>query len=115
MHFSQLGNLPKLGWSWVGLGLAVFCTALQAAPHTPTQDSQVIERLPFRPGDTTARELSALRAAVAKKPTDPEPALALAQRYFGLAIARGDPRYVGYAESVVGRFSATMTAPPSRT
>lgn len=90
---------------------ALLCATAQAAPHTPTQDSEVIERLPFKPGDTTARELSALRAAVAKAPADPEPALALAERYFDLATARGDPRYVGYADAVVGRFSANMTAP----
>ena len=111
MKFSQLGNSPAAASRWVGLVLTVFCTALQAAPHTPTQDSEVIERLPFRPGDTTARELSALRAAVAKNPSDPEPALTLAQRYFDLATARGDPRYVGYADALVGRFSAKMSAP----
>jgi tetratricopeptide (TPR) repeat protein len=98
-------------WRWTGLALALCCTAVQAVPRTPTQDSEVIERLPFRPGDTTARELSALRATVAKNPADPKPALALARRYFELATARGDPRYVGYADALVERFSANMSAP----
>lgn len=111
MNFSQLANFSTLTWHWRGLVLVAFCTALQAAPHTPMQDSEVIERLPFRPGDSTARELSALRATVAKSPNDPEPALALAQRYFELATARGDPRYVGYADALVGRFAAKMSAP----
>ena len=93
------------------LALVVFSTVLQAAPHTPTHDAQVIERLPFRAGDTTARELSTLRAAVAQAPTDPQPAAALAHRFFDLAIAKGDPRYVGYADALVGRFSASM--PPA--
>jgi len=91
-----------------GLSLALLSTAPQAAPHTPTQDAQVLERLPFRAGDATARELSALRAAVARAPTDPQPAAALAHRYFDLAIARGDPRYVGYADALVSRFAASM-------
>ena len=91
----------------LALAVAVFSTPLHAAPHTPAQDAQVIERLPFRAGDTTARELAALRAAVAQAPTDPQPAAALAHRYFDLAIARGDPRYVGYADALVSRFSAS--------
>ena len=111
MNFSQIGNIKITPTRWIGLVFLVLCTALQAAPRTPTQDSEVIERLPLKPGDTTARELSSLRAAVAKAPTDPEPALALAQRYFELATARGDPRYVGYADALVGRFSAKMSAP----
>ncbi len=96
---------------YTGLLLCLAVTALQASPRTPTQDSEVLERLPFRPGDTTARELASLRGAVAQSPSDPEPTRALAQRYFDLATARGDPRYVGYADALLGRFSATMTAP----
>ena len=91
-----------------GMGLALLSTALQAAPRTPAQDAEVLERLPFRAGDTTARELSVLRAAVAQAPTDPQPAAALAHRYFDLAIAKGDPRYVGYADALVSRFSTSM-------
>lgn len=111
----QHPQLLRLFWAtpWCGLVLAlgISGSAVQAAPRTPTQDAEVIERLPMRPGDTTARELSALRAAVAKAPTDPQPALDLAQRYFELAAARGDPRYVGYADALVGRFAAQMSAP----
>lgn len=90
------------------LALALLSMATQAAPYTPAHDAQVLERLPFRAGDATARELSALRAAVAQAPTDPQPAAALAHRYFDLAIAKGDPRYVGYADALVSRFSASM-------
>lgn len=83
----------------------------QASPYTPKDDSQVIERLPFRVGDSTGRELSALRAAVANAPGNQALAVDLAQKYFDLAMARGDPRYVGYAEAVVGRFPAQASAP----
>lgn len=81
-----------------------------AAPYRPTADAQVLERLPQRPGDRDARELSALRTAAASAPGDPVAVAQLAQRYFDLAMARGDPRYVGYAEAVVARFPAPLPA-----
>lgn len=84
---------------------------LRAAPHTPTDDATVIERLPFRATDITARELAALRAAAAAKPSDQDAAVALAQKYFDLAVARGDPRYVGYADAIVGGFAPPLSAP----
>jgi tetratricopeptide (TPR) repeat protein len=46
---------------------------------------------------------------VAQTPTDPDLAADLAQRYFDLAMARGDPRYIGYAEAVVNRFTQALT------
>jgi Tfp pilus assembly protein PilF len=82
-----------------------------AAPRTPTADSQVLEKLPVRAADKTARELAALRAALAKSPANTALATELAQAYFDLALALGDPRYVGYAEAVVARFSSPLPAP----
>lgn len=89
--------------------LWLVCVA-QAAPRTPESDAQVLETLPIRAGDSTARELAKLRASVAKAPADAALATELAQRYFDLAMARGDPRYVGYAEAVVRRFADPMPA-----
>ena len=51
-----------------------------------------------------------MRAATAAAATDPALAAQLAQRYFDLAMAKGDPRYVGYAEAVVARFSEPLPA-----
>lgn len=82
-----------------------------AVPRTPANDAEVLEKLPTRAADSTARELAALRAAVAKAPTDASLATELAQRYFDLALAQGDPRYVGYAEAVVTRFANPLPAP----
>lgn len=110
-HHRPRGLLPHWVAPSFGLALALLSAPLPAAPYTPTQDTQVLETLPSRAADPTARELAALRAAVAKAPTDPEPATALAQAYFDQAIARGDPRYVGYAEAIVGRFQAALPAP----
>jgi hypothetical protein len=78
---------------------------VQAEPRVPNDDREVLERLPMRPGDTQARELAQLRAAMVSAPTDPTPAVTMAQRYFDLAVARGDPRYVGYAEAAIKPFS----------
>ncbi len=54
-----------------------------------------------------------MRAAVAASaklnPGDPLAAAALAQRYFELAMAKGDPRYVGYADAVIKPFSAASS------
>ncbi len=61
----------------------------------------MLERLPVRPGDPVARELRALRAKLAQDPHDDQTALALARRYFELANAEGDPRYVGYAQAAL--------------
>ena len=110
-HHRPRGLLPHWIAPSFGLALALLSAPLPAAPYTPTQDNQVLETLPSRAADPTARELATLRAAVAKAPTDPEPATALAQAYFDQAIARGDPRYVGYAEAIVGRFQAALPAP----
>jgi Tfp pilus assembly protein PilF len=82
-----------------------------AAPRKPTTDAEVIERLPVRANDSTTRELAELRRAQTAAGQNPQLAAQLAERYFDLAMARGDPRYVGYAEAVVARFAEPL--PPS--
>jgi Tfp pilus assembly protein PilF len=84
-----------------GLLFALAVSGAGAAPFLPKNDSVVLERLPTRPNDPTAVELRALRAALAAAPTDGDAAVALAERYFELAAAEGDPRYVGYAEAAL--------------
>jgi len=54
-----------------------------------------------RPGDPVARELGDLRAKLARDPRDEDAALALAGRYFELANAEGDPRFIGYAQAAL--------------
>lgn len=76
---------------------------LQAAPVVPTDDAQVLERLPWRAGDATARDLAALRAAAAADAAPAAASVQLAERYFDLALERGDPRYAGYAEAALVR------------
>jgi len=90
----------------------LFPAAAFASPRVPTDAAEVLERLPMRPGDSAGRELASLRAAVTRAaneaPNDPLPAVQLAERYFDLAIARGDPRYVGYADAVMLPFGQSM-------
>jgi Tfp pilus assembly protein PilF len=91
-----------------GLTFCLVAGAAVSAPYTPLSDTQVLEKLPTRPTDTTARELTALRVALAQAPQDAQRVYDLARRYFALANARGDPRYVGYAEAVVGRYTGPL-------
>ncbi len=92
------------------LAMLAFPPAVHAAPRKPLLDSEVVERLPLRAGDATSRELNALRSAMQSAGPNPLPAVQLAQRYFDLAVARGDPRYVGYADAVVARFGEPLPA-----
>ena len=97
---------------YAGLALsgALLAPPVQSAPRTPAGDATVIEKLPFRAGDSRARELEALRARVRKAPGDATAAAELAQAYFEVAQARGDPRYVGYADAVVSEFKQQPSA-----
>src|SRR3954468_9083989 len=83
------------------LGAFLLWAAVQAAPHVPTDDRAVLERLPAKPNDPVMRELRGLRAALAAEPRNADLASRLALRYFEMASAEGDPRYVGYAEAAL--------------
>lgn len=95
-------------------GLLCVAISAAAAPYIPKDDSQVLERLPVKPGDPIARELRALRADLSARPDDPGRAEALARRYFDLAMAEGDPRYIGYAEAALRRWKADDVPPGLR-
>ena len=95
-----------------GLVLALVLLQGAAAPRIPDRDDEVLERLPFRRDDAQAAELRALRARVAGAPRDAQAALGLARRYFSLAVALGDPRYIGYAQAVLAPWEdRTIDAP----
>ncbi|WP_210544882.1 lipopolysaccharide assembly protein LapB [Rhodoferax sp. PAMC 29310] len=106
-------NIKYCQWTF-RLSVALLGTLLAvpvlSAPRTPIDDASVIERLPFRASDSRSRALADLRANVLKAPEDTSASVALAQAYFDLALARGDPRYVGYADAIVTRFGTRMDA-----
>lgn len=81
-----------------------------ATPFLPASDNQVLEKLPGRSGDTSTRELAALRTRAQQAPSDASAQAALAQRYIDLAAARGDPRYIGYADALLQRFPKPFSA-----
>ncbi len=79
----------------------MLATAAVAAPRIPAADAEILERLAFRRSDPAAQELQALRRAHLAAPGEPAAAARLARRYFELASAEGDPRYIGYAEAAL--------------
>ena len=89
--------------------VSLLASQAQSAPRTPVNDATVIEKLPFRAGDSRARELNALRASARKAPSDAVIAAALAQAYFDTAQARSDPRFIGYADAVLSPFDPQMS------
>jgi hypothetical protein len=93
------------------LALASLAIVAQAAPYVPKDDSVVLEHLPVKPSDPVARELRQLRADLAANPRNRAVAIRLAERYFELANAEGDPRYVGYGEAALKPWW-NLSAPP---
>ena len=83
---------------------ALFClftSIAQAAPFTPANDSDIVERLPLSATDPSARRLQSLRKQLEAKPDDVALRIEIARRYFDLSMAQGDPRYVGYASAAL--------------
>jgi len=94
-------SFPRFTFSSFLTLLCCLAGTAQAAPYLPKSDAQVLEKLPFRPGDPVAREIAQLRVAVQQNPRDLNNAVKLAQRYYGLVAEEGDPRYLGYAQAAL--------------
>jgi hypothetical protein len=82
-----------------------------AAPYTPRDDAQVLERVPARASDPAARELHALRQQLRQNPQDLALAVRLARRCYDEVAAQGDPRYIGYAQAALQPWLG-LTDPP---
>jgi Tfp pilus assembly protein PilF len=94
-------------------GLPGFVLPVSAAPFLPASDTLVLERLPISPADPVFRELRTLRAELAARPGNPDLAAKLAGRFFDLATAEGDPRYIGYAEAALQPWQSATSIPPN--
>ena len=80
----------------------MWCAGLvQAAPFKPGSDADIVERLPGRASDPAIRRVDSLRKQLAAQPDNSELRVAIARRYFDMAMAQGDPRYVGYASAAI--------------
>ncbi|HEY0821487.1 MAG TPA: hypothetical protein VGD46_22110 [Rhizobacter sp.] len=86
--------------------------AAWSAPFTPASDSEVLETLPGRHTPERLRDLRDMRAAWARQPQDPDIAARLARRYYDEVAAEGDPRWVGYAQAVLGPWWTAPSPPP---
>lgn len=94
------------------LTILLFCSyPADTKPTTPGSDAQVLERLPFKPGDPVARELASLRTQLRNDPKNAQVATQLAQRYYDLVGEEGDPRFLGYAQAALAPWWQ-MPAPP---
>ncbi|MDP4301863.1 hypothetical protein [Leptothrix discophora] len=82
---------------------AALTSLVQAAPRTPSDDTEVLERLPIQAGARGRGELAALRQAARREPASIDAALQLADFLFAQALAQGDPRPVGQAEAELRR------------
>ena len=93
----------KGGFARPGIVLLALCCSLAAvaAPYTPANDSDVVERLPASATDPSVRRVESLRRQLAARPDDAALRLEIGRRYFDLAMAQGDPRYVGYAAASI--------------
>ncbi len=103
MHLKFPARPPVLTCLAAALLAATTLGALPAAaaPFTPKSDAEVVERLPGRASDPALRRVESLRKQLAARPDDAALRIEVARRYFDMAMAQGDPRYVGYAASAL--------------
>lgn len=88
------------------------CAGLaQAAPFKPASDADIVERLPGRASDPAIRRVDSLRKQLAAQPDNADLRVAIARRYFDMAMAQGDPRYVGYASAAIAPLGKTQIPP----
>ncbi|HVP87630.1 MAG TPA: hypothetical protein VMU79_06085 [Casimicrobiaceae bacterium] len=93
--------------------IALVCAApLAAAPFVPTDDSQVLERLPEKL-DRSLAELKRLRGALAQRPDDLALATKLARRSIEAAREAGDPRFLGQAQAALAPWWSLPEPPPA--
>jgi Tfp pilus assembly protein PilF len=108
---SELNLRPYLACAALLVVAVLLLGGATAAPYVPKSDAQVVEQLPLKANDPIARELRDLRQALAGDAQNPDLAVRLARRYFDLAMAEGDPRYVGYAEAAIRPWTAESEPP----
>ncbi|HSH89224.1 MAG TPA: hypothetical protein VK996_04515 [Ramlibacter sp.] len=99
-------NLPL----FLALALSLAGANALSAPFTPKSDSEVVERLPSTASDPSVRRVESLRKQLAARPNDNDLRLEIASRYFDLAMAQGDPRYVGYASATIAPLEKSAPA-----
>jgi hypothetical protein len=87
--------------------MAALVAAAQAAPYTPANDDEIVQRLPIR-WDAVARQR---QMALAREPRNLALGLATARAAIERARRHGDPRELGVAQAALAPWW-TMDAPP---
>lgn len=85
----------------------------QAAPHTPSDDQQVLATVPARDRDPRAAALAGLQRAWRAAPNNLNTALALARGCIAELLASGDPRQAGCAQAALAPWWALPEPPPA--
>lgn len=80
--------------------LAGPCVTL-GEPFVLKDDAQVLERLPYTPGDPQVSELREQRNTLASDPYNVALAVETAREYISKGRAKGDPRFFGYAQAAL--------------
>ncbi|MEO8426530.1 MAG: tetratricopeptide repeat protein [Verrucomicrobiota bacterium] len=91
---------------WLDFGLAVsVCLGAvepgRTTPFTPSDDHQVLERLPAKTSSADLLILRRARAALTNDPENLQTSLRLARDYIAKSRAESDPRYLGYAQATL--------------
>lgn len=95
-----------------GLFITLLCVSQASAdPYLPTDVSQVLERSSVSRHNPDDARMTALRARLAKQPTDATAAAALARLYLQRARTESDPRYLGYTQAVLAPWSKVARPP----
>jgi tetratricopeptide (TPR) repeat protein len=94
------------------IGLLAFVSVVSSEPYMPQSDAQILERLPLT-ANSESRELRVLRRQLMAQPEQLDLACMLAERYIALGRQVADPRYYGYAQSVLQPWWQ-LTDPPSK-
>lgn len=85
----------------LAVACGLFVAATSAAPRTPSDDGEVLERLATKRSDPVRREEDALRASLERDPRDLAVAVRLARLHLGRARSESDPRQLGQAQAAL--------------
>lgn len=83
-----------------------------AQPYRPTDDAEVLQRLP-QTLTANEGELAELRRRLLKTPDDLELAVDVAGRYVAIGKQESDPRYYGYAQAALRPWWSRPNPPPA--
>ncbi|MBI3784124.1 MAG: hypothetical protein HY270_12065, partial [Deltaproteobacteria bacterium] len=80
-------------------------------PFIPTDDSQILERLPVSPLDPELRDLQEMRQELSRRPDNLALASKAAWKYIEQGRRQSDPRFYGYAQAALEPWWAQAAAP----